>query len=281
LSRSRHGHDPKGKRVACLKLGCTAVSVLLVVIANTANAADWRFAPRSRLFQPLLADPTETQFSILKYTNNSRLEGTIGGSWEAFDAKRANGSTVRIGIHAGVFTLLRKTGPTFPLEMTDFLFGLHTDVQQGHFSGRFEFAHVSAHLADGFSDPVRRPFTYSREYFTFYGAYSWHWLRVYSSLRLSNHAIPNIKRWRLQIGSEAVTRSLLGEKARMYAAYDLRIFNALGTVTNLTAHLGILFHSPSGSGLRAAIVGHSGRSEHGQFFDVRDQYIGLGLFLDL
>ena len=265
---------------AALRISFLFMGVFLVFAAD-AYAADWRFAPRGRLFRPLLADPTEPRFALVTYLNNNRLEGAIGGSWEAFDVAWDNGVLLRFGIHSGVYTLLRKTGATFPLDTADFMFASHTDLQYDRFTGRFEFAHISAHIADGFNDPVRKPITYSREFFTLYGDYRWPLLRVYSSLRVSNHAIPDIKRWRLQFGGELTSGTLLGRILRVYTAYDIRLFDSSGTVANQTGQLGIVFHSADQSGLRIALVGHTGRSEHGQFHDLSDRYVGLGIFFDM
>ncbi|SVB84077.1 uncharacterized protein METZ01_LOCUS236931 [marine metagenome] len=255
--------------------------VIPLVFTADLNAADLRFAPRGRLFQPLLADPTEPRFALVSHLNNNRLEGTIGGSWEAFDVAWNNGVLLRSGMHAGVFTQLRKSGATFPLETTDFMFAWHTDLRHHRFTGRFEFAHISAHIADGFNDPARTPITYSREFLALYGDYRWPPLRLYSSLRVSNHAIPDIKRWRVQFGGELNSGLLLGRNPRLYAAYDVRIFDNSGTVVNQTGQMGVMFHTSERNGFRIALVGHTGRSEHGQFHDLSDHYVGLGVFFDM
>ena len=262
---------------------CLTLFLMAMPLAFTADshAVEWRFAPRGRLFQPLLADPTEPRFALVAYLNNNRLEGTIGGSWEAFDVAWNNGVLLRSGIRAGVFTLLRKSGATFPLETTDFMFAWHTDLRHHRFTGRFAFAHISAHISDGFNDPGRAPITYSREFLTLYGDYRWPPLRLYSSLRVSNHAIPDIKRLRVQFGGELNSGFLLGRNPRLYAAYDVRIFDSSGTVVNQTGQLGVMFHSSERNGLRIALVGHTGRSEHGQFHDLSDHYVGVGVFFDM
>ena len=262
---------------------CITFLLMAIPLAFTGelNASEWRFAPRGRLFLPLLADPMEPRFSLVTYFNNNRLEGTIGGSWEAVDVAWDSGVLLRSGIHAGVFTLLRKSGATFPLETTDFLFAWHTDLRYHRLTGRFEFAHISAHMADGYTDPDRTPITYSREFLTIYADYRWFPLRLYSSLRVSNHAIPDIKRWRVQFGGELNSGFLLGRNPRLFAAYDVRIFDSSGTVANQTGQLGVMFHTSQHTGLRIALVGHTGRSEHGQFHDLSDHYVGLGLFFDM
>lgn len=257
--------------------------LLGLFICPAAHAADWRFAsPQKRLFRPLLADPTETRFGIIPYLSKNRLEGDIGGSWEAFDVSwdDARPLRLRVGIHSGVFTLLRKDGVTYPLDTADFLIGIHADMQKGLFTGRFEFVHVSAHLADGFKG-TRTPITYSREYFTLYGAYQLPHLRLYGSLRASNHAIPDTRRWRLQAGGELVSGRLFGHIPRSYLAWDMRIFSDGGTVANHTVQAGLMIHNTDQAGLRIAMIIHTGRSEHGQFHDLNDQYAGLGLFFDL
>ena len=255
--------------------------VVTLLCSGSASAADWQFAPSGRLFRPLLADPGEARFG-LSYLSGNRLEGAIGGSWEGFGVawRDLPKTRLRVGIHAGVFTLLRRSSATFPLETADFLFGTHTDLQHGSFTGRLAFDHISAHLVDGYTGP-RQAFTYSREFFTLYGAYDRSWLRLYAGLRLSNHAIPNTKKWGLQAGTELTSRPLFGRLARVYLAYDLRVFDDPGANANQTTQAGLLFHNPASAGLRVAILLHTGRSEHGQFHDLPDRFAGVGIFFDL
>lgn len=261
-----------------------------------ASGGTWRFAaPQQRLFRPLLADPTEARLAITSNLGD-RLNGDIGGSWEAADYawNGDGGLRFRTGIHAGVFSKLRRSGTTFPLETADYLIGFHADLGNDRYTGRFEYAHVSAHLADGYEGP-ERAMTYSREYFTVYGAGEMRFApgsaigsaigsaRVYGSLRWSNHAIPDVRRWRVQGGTELVFRPVSGEggTTRAYLACDLRLFRDGDISVNRTAHAGLLFHNEASRGLRLALVYHGGRSEYGQFHHLDDDYAGIGLFFDL
>ena len=259
---------------------------MVVGLASETTAGGWRFAtPQKRLFRPLLADPTETKLSVSANFNNT-LNGDIGGSWEAFDYTRDEGSNLRFrtGIHAGVYSKMRWSGTTFPLETADYLVGLHADLGNERFTGRFEYAHVSAHLADGY-DGSAQAFIYSREYFTVYGAYkrgiTRGTARIYSSIRWSNHSIPKVRRWRVQAGLELVSGPLSGPNIRAYLAYDIRFFRDGDLQINQTGHLGIMFHNDRARGLRFALVYHGGRSEHGQFHHLEDRYAGVGLFFDI
>ena len=137
--------------------------------------------------------------------------------------------------------------------------------------------------------------TYSREYFTVYGAREMRFApgsaigsaigsaRVYGSLRWSNHAIPDVRRWRIQAGAELTFRPLTGDggTTRAYLACDVRMFRDGDISVNRTAHAGLLFHNGASRGLRLAFVYHGGRSEHGQFHHLEDDYAGIGLFFDL
>ena len=272
---------------ACL-LSLVAVPALFTAL--DAAAGTWRFAaPQRQLFRPLLADPTGTRLAVTTNLDN-RLNGDIGGSWEAAEYAWDEGSGLRFrtGIHAGVFSKLRWSGTTFPLETADYLIGMHADLGSGRLTGRFEYAHVSAHLADGY-DGQQRAFTYSREYFTLYGAYERETrgggmlgsARAYGSLRWSNHAIPNVRRWRVQAGTELISSPLTGGATRVYLACDVRVFRDGDLTVNRTAHAGLMFHNEGSRGLRLALVYHGGRSEHGQFHHQQDDYGGVGLFFDL
>ena len=274
--------------------------VLCLVLALTFDAAagSWRFAAtQQRLFRPLLADPTEARLAVITNLNN-RLNGNIGASWEAADYTwdAAGLLRFRTGIHAGVFSKLRWSGTTFPLETADYLVGFHADLGNDGMTGndgltgRFEYAHVSAHLGDGYDGP-ERAFTYSREYFTLYGSYVREAhrgtligsVRVYGSFRWSNHAIPDVRRWRVQGGAELVSGPLAGtgRATRAYLAGDLRVFRDGDVAINPTVQAGLLFHNEANRGLRVALVYHGGRSEHGQFHHQEDNYGGIGLFFDL
>jgi len=278
------------RRMEILNATRSFVVCLALTLAFDAAAGTWRFAsPQQRLYRPLLADPTETQFVVT--TNlDDRLYGNIGGSWEAADYAwdEDRGLRFRTGIHAGVFSRLRWSGTTFPLETADYLVGFHADLGGDRLTGRFEYAHVSAHLADGYDGPAEA-FTYSREYFTLYGSYergtgggtSSATARIYGSLRWSNHAIPDVRRWRVQAGAELVSSTLAGRTARAYLACDARVFRDGELAVNRTAHAGLMFHNETARGLRIALVYHGGRSEHGQFHELEDNYAGIGLFFDL
>lgn len=289
-------------------MGLLYLAVSPAVDAADASGGTWRFAaPQQRLFRPLLADPTEARLAVT--TNlGDRLNGDIGGSWEAADYAWDGDSRLRFrtGIHAGVFSKLRRSGTTFPLETADYLIGFHADLGNDRFTGRFEYAHVSAHLADGYEGyggprhadrpgQTMRAITYSREYFTLYVAREMRFtpgsafgsaigsVRAYGSLRWSNHAIPDVRRWRVQGGAELVFRPLAGDggATRAYLACDVRLFRDGDISINRTAHAGLLFHNEASRGLRLAFVYHGGRSEHGQFHHLEDDYAGIGLFFDL
>lgn len=275
-------------------MGLLYLAVSPAIDAAEASGGTWRFAaPQQRLFRPLLADPTETRLAVT--TNlGDRLNGDIGGSWEAADYAwdGGNGLRFRTGIHAGVFSKLRRSGTTFPLETADYLIGFHADLGNERYTGRFEYAHVSAHLADGYDGP-EKSMTYSREYFTLYGAREMRYTpgsafgsaigsaRVYGSLRWSNHAIPEVRRWRVQGGAELVFRPLTGDggATRAYLACDMRLFRDGDLSVNRTVHAGLLFQASRG--FRLALVYHGGRSERGQFHRQEDDYAGIGLFFDL
>ena len=273
-------------------MGLLYLAVSPAVDAADASGGTWRFAaPQQRLFRPLLADPTEARLAVTSNLGD-RLNGDIGGSWEAADYAwdADSGLRFRTGIHAGVFSKLRRSGTTFPLETADYLIGFHADLGNDRITGRFEYAHVSAHLADGYDGP-EKSMTYSREYFTLYGAREMRFTpgsaigsaRVYGSLRWSNHAIPDVRRWRVQGGAELVFRPLAGDggATRAYLACDVRLFRNGDISINRTAHAGLLFHNEASRGLRLAFVYHGGRSEHGQFHRQEDDYAGIGLFFDL
>lgn len=294
-----------GRRSVARLLAVAGILFLALTLASDAAAGAWRFAaPQQRLFRPLLADPTEARLAVTSNLGD-RLNGDIGGSWEAADyawdgdgrgreqprnLEAGRPLRFRTGIHAGVFSKLRRSGTTFPLETADYLIGFHADLGGDRLTGRFEFAHVSAHLADGY-DGTEQAMTNSREYFTLYGSYERESApgsaigsaRVYGSLRWSNHAIPDVRRWRVQAGGELVSRPLSGPggATRAYVACDLRLFRDGDLSVNRAAHAGLMFHNEGSRGLRVALVYHGGRSEHGQFHHLEDDYGGVGLFFDL
>ena len=87
-------------------MGFLVLSVGPAFDAAEASGGTWRFAaPQQRLFRPLLADPTEARLAVTSNLDD-RLNGDIGGSWEAADYAWGadRGLRFRTGIHAGVFS---------------------------------------------------------------------------------------------------------------------------------------------------------------------------------
>ena len=236
-------------------MGFLALSVGPAFDAAEASGGTWRFAaPQQRLFRPLLADPTEARMAVTSNLDD-RLNGDIGGSWEAAGLCVGRGPRAavpdrdpcrRILEAAPVGNDLPPRDRRLPDRLPRGPGQRPDDVEvrirprerpPGRRVRRVRRTGPGGPGGPGVqggqrgtSGPGRtqatRAMTYSREYFTLFGAREMRLApgsaigsaigsaRVYGSLRWSNHAIPDVRRWRVQGGAELVFRPLSGDWRR-------------------------------------------------------------------
>lgn len=234
------------------------------------------------LFKPYTANIFEPRIGSVINLTNENLRLDIGAS---FDLYRDSAETFSLGGDFFTYTRLRSENNfKFPVETSDYYFGINSSLKFNLFSkvfqSRLRLAHISSHLVDGYSKEgifYKLPFVYSREFFDLSVAYP-------LSKDNLNH--------RFYIGSVYVFSTMPSDVNDLifYAGYDYtkNITNYLQLAggaeirtgeknnTNLALQLGINLKFYKNFGIFAGYYKYSGSSIHGMFYDKTDNYDGIG-----
>ncbi len=239
------------------------------------------------LFKPLVANVFEPRVgAILDLTgNNTRLD--IGTSIDLSTLYKSENTEIRLGGDFFTWTLLNnKQNFTFPVEAVDYFFGVNvsskTSINNTPIEWRVRLAHISAHLADGYSMNGffnEMPFVYSREFVEATAATYYKNTRFYAGLTAvfstkpddAGNLIP-------QIGFDGEQRLF----KNIYASYgyDLKVkkikdeFGYSGS-----GQVGIIFKSTMKTGLGLYYYQFNGFDVHGLFYDKKRNYSGIGFQL--
>ncbi len=262
------------------------------------------WVPRGLLFQPLRANIIESRMgglvSVLPQTPRPALRLDIGHSIDLFAFNPRNvlptdtaqtAPEVRLGADFFTFTRLRsEINFRFPVETTDFFFGVNASVKApfadgSSLSGRLRVAHISAHLVDGYPQ-YQETFVYSREFVdavaAFSPATSFGTVRFYAGASLLFHSIPDFFGTAIpQLGVDA-TIPLLGlHWLSLCAGYDAKILTVSGaTSLAQSAQIGVKIGEKFGHGVVLSAYWYDGVSLHGMFYKQRDSYVGIGFQIE-
>ncbi len=243
--------------------------------------------PDKLLVSPFYASMIEPKigFSFSHGKNNIRLD--IGASRDLINVNES------FSFGADFFTFTKLRGEEnfhFPVEAVDYLFGLNTCLvskSTDHTVGaRFRFSHISAHMVDGnytgatggWRD-AKNPHVYSREYFEVIPFYQSSSYRVYAGANYLMHVVPHdVKRWSLQGGLEYFIP--FGKSFTPFVAYDLKTVPLDKTTVDNTFMAGIKLGNQYGSGFRIQYIYYSGKSMHGEYYNVAEKSSSIGFTID-
>ena len=155
---------------------------------------------------------------------------------------------------------------------------------------RFRFSHISAHIVDGRYDAntetwrdARKPFVFSNEFFELFPYFKFSGFRVYLGLTYIIHILPeNINKGIYQAGFDYFVLPLGTAAVTPFIAYDFKV-NGIDNiyVGNNIIKIGVKFGSPFSRGFSILFSYISGRSVHGELYDLNENYANFGINLDL
>ena len=181
----------------------------------------------------------------------------------------------------------------FPVETVDYLFGVNggyiNKSEKSEWGARLRFSHISAHLVDGYFDAEsgswlngREPFVYSKEFFELIAYYKIYGLRVYGGVTYNIHIVPDeIKKGILQAGFDFYAESLRTSLFTPFIAYDFTLTGIEEYTVNNIVSMGIKFGEPTSRGFSILASYFSGKSVHGEFYDINENYWTIGVNLDI
>lgn len=274
-----------------IKYSLIAFIIIFSNITRSQTKETW--FPAGLNIQPFTANFLEPRagFSYLMKLDHIRLD--IGTSEDIYKIQN-NNSTLSFGADLFTFTRLRATKEfRFPVETIDYLFGLNSGYKiskgKNEYGFRFRFSHISAHLVDGKYDSqlqswigVKSPMTYSREFFELFPFYKYCNFRVYAGISYLLHIIPkNFGRWIFQTGFDYYSDSFIAKNISPFIAYDFRLSKISKYSGNNIICLGIKFGKYNKKGVSLIYSYISGKSVHGEFYFMNENYSTIGINFDL
>lgn len=260
----------------------------------TAGTVPGRWFPTPELFRPALADLKEPRFFVSpRHYDTSTdtlwlVEVGYGANFPVYGRIDEAGDGWNVGISGGLFGLFNLEAESFDLINADYTVGIPFTWRQGAVSGRLRLYHQSSHLGDEFllnAAPER--INLSFESLEGLIAYDLAPFRVYGGGEVLLHREPaDLDRLMAHAGIEyfstAVTTLVPGLRGRPFAGLDLKSYAEHDWSIDRSLKVGMQFDAPrSDHFLRLSIDGYRGYSPHGQFYEDRIRYLGLGVLFGI
>jgi hypothetical protein len=252
-----------------------------------------KWFPSSLNIQPFTANFLEPRAGVSYLVNADRLRLDIGTSHDLYRITW-NNKTLSFGGDLFTFTRLRSEANfKFPVETIDYFFGINSGYKiiddNEEYGFRFRLSHISAHLVDGRFDELNLdwrnnllPFVYSREFVELFPFYKIDNFRGYVSFTYLFHVIPaNIGKEIYQVGFDYYLVSFLGKNISPFIADDYKINKTENYNGNNIFMIGIKFGRYTGQGFSIIYSYYSGKSIHGEYYDMNEYYSSIGINLDL
>lgn len=267
------------------------VFVLLTLNTFSQTADEW--FPAELNIQPFTANYLEPKTGFEYLFDVNKVQINIGVTRDIYHYYDDN-TTISFGSDFFTYTRARAQGNfKFPVETIDYLFGINAGYKKNddkkEIGLRFRFSHISAHLVDGLYDAEnegwlegREPFVYSKEFIELFPYIRKDYFRIYLGLTYIIHVIPDvIKKGIFQAGFDYYISPLRNASFIPFIAYDFKLTGIEKYSGNNIVTAGVKFGEPLSRGLSILISYQSGKSVHGELFDVSENYWKIGLNLDL
>ena len=270
------------------------ITLILFFSVHIYSQGTKEWFPAELNIQPFTANLLEPRNGFMFALDQDWLRLDIGTSRDILQLKSGE-ETISFGADLFTFTRLRSNDNfKFPVETIDFFFGINGGFNKydgdREYGVRIRLSHLSAHLVDGRYDvhsnewvDGRDPFTFSKEFIELFPYYRISGFRVYLGLTYIFHIIPEvINKGIYQVGFDYYIMPLSSGSITPFIAYDFKL-NGINEIYfgNSIAKLGVKFGSPLSRGFSVLISYISGKSIHGELFDLTENYFNIGFNLDL
>jgi len=248
--------------------------------------------PRGNLFRPLIADPEELRFylSFRPYQHahqylSDHTEIFAGGLGDMFGIYRhddaRDGYSWQANISGGIYAEFDLKTSSYYLVDNDYFIGIPLTFRSAAYSCRLNLYHRSSHVGDEYvlhSNITR--IEYSYEAINFLASRDWGPWRAYYGGEVLIHKTPsNVKPVTVQGGIEYYDTRRLAMGGHPVGGVDLRCTQENEWPVNASVKVGLQFDEPDARGraVRFLLEGYNGYSPHGQFYNNRMMYFGLGI----
>ena len=258
---------------------------------NNDGTATRGLLPSGDLFDPLLADPRWPHMgaSYQSYDNHDLAQDTaavsLGGTLALYRDDTPSGYEWELGLQGGVFAIFDLRADSEDLLNADYMVGSTLVFRRDDVSIMTRFFHQSSHIGDEFllANPDFERVNYSFEAID--AILSRHLcdgaLRFYGGGRFRFDLDPvDLEHWSGQYGVEWQSRrTYVDDLIRPIAALDVQHHEQNDWEADLSMRAGVQIETPNLNGHTMQVLGeyYNGHSPHGQFYDDRVQYVGVGV----
>jgi hypothetical protein len=266
---------------------------ILICITELKPQSETGWFPAGLNIRPFTANVLEPRAGVSYLTNLNSLELNIGTSSDIYRVNNKN-SILSFGADLFTFTRLKSQGDfKFPVKTIDYFFGINSGYKvvssRSEYGFRIRISHISTHLADGSYnhdtgqwENGTEPFVYSREFIDLFPFYQVGSLRTYAGFTYMFHVIPDVfKREMYQAGFDYYLTALHLKLFSPFIAYDFKLTGIEKYTGNNVIAAGIKFGRYSGKGLSILYSYTTGKSIHGQYYNLIENYSSIGVNLDL
>ncbi|WP_146515486.1 DUF1207 domain-containing protein [Rubripirellula amarantea] len=262
------------------------------VVGNTngnREVWDWHLLPDGLLWHSYLADPHEPRMSLMVFRDQRGGEywdATLGGRmgllrYGTGEAKRPTGW--QWDLEGAVMTRLDRKNSQ-DVESMDFRFGTEMTAAEGPWAMKVGYFHVSSHVGDEYVErnPTFQRINYVTESWIIGSSYRpVDSMRLYAEFADAFIQSGGAKRYQVQTGYEYTPLAKVARRGAPFAAVHLNLREAVDYEASTTMQVGWAFHGPdSGRRLRFGGQFGDGPTSQYEFFTRREQYVGLGVWLD-
>lgn len=262
------------------KMQFILVAILLFVSVSSINT----FAS-ILTFKPLTAYTFEPRIGSSYNFNDNNLRLDIGASFDLIKFNEGKDNEMSFGADFFTFTRLRSEDNfKFPVETSDYFFGINYSAKftifNEHFESRIRVAHISSHLVDGYSNKgffFKQPFVYSREFAEAHlASYIYlsndSYIRPYLGIKEVFSTQPDdITELQGQLGSDILYKL----SNNFEISGGLHLANGENT-TNFNSQIGMNIKFLQNIGLFLGYYYYSGNSIHGMFYKDKINYSAIG-----
>jgi len=247
--------------------------------------------PIGDLFRPLIADPKQPQFFVNinsfrslgeRYTMASVGFGETFGLYRFFGSREGNG--LQLSVQGAIFAQFNLDTPSYDLINADYIIGFPTTYRYDDNSLRLRLYHQSSHLGDEFLQSVNPPerVNLSYEAIELIVSREWRGWRIYGGGEYLIHKEPeDLKPLSSHWGIEYRGSEPLVWNGRPIVGVDMKSFEEHNWEVDTSVKAGLEFGHPNPGQRRLRVMAqwYRGFDPHGQFYNNKVEYYGLGVSL--
>ncbi len=259
------------------------------------------FLPGDLQFMPLKANHQEARIGVLYYTANSHLKVDIGNNIDILKFRLNEEWDFNLGIEFMAYAYSTNyEGKRLQIDAVDGFFGGHTSFEykysENTLKGRFRIIHNSAHFVDGHYDSEKgiwindtEPIPFTQDFGELTLAHliggSDYGLMYYASISYATLVRPAlIKKYSFSAGFEIHSNKLLGkfldEEVNIFFANHNRYAGMPDYKISTSNMLGVKFGGWNSEGVVLYASYYYGNDVFNQYYYLRDNWFGIGFFVD-